>query len=115
MEMTRQREHESISATIYDSCPYCHGSGKVKSAFSMSVEIQRRLLNVLKKYRRERGLAVRVILHPAIFARLKNEDANILAELERKYGKDLSFRADPTLHIEEFRLVDPETNEEFKS
>src|SRR4028118_1706833 len=31
MEMTRQRAAESISGTVYDSCPYCHGRGKIKS------------------------------------------------------------------------------------
>jgi Rne/Rng family ribonuclease len=42
MEMTRQREHESLQSTVLDRCPYCNGSGHVKSSLSMSVEIQRR-------------------------------------------------------------------------
>jgi ribonuclease G len=53
-------------------------------------------------------------MHPTILARLKNEDANILRELEDQYGKDLSFRADPTIHIEQFKLLDPETNAELR-
>jgi hypothetical protein len=79
---------------------------------SMSVEIQRRLLETLKRNKREKGLAIRLLMHPTILARLKNEDANILRELEDQYGKDLSFRADPTIHIEQFKLLDPETNAE---
>lgn len=114
MEMTRQREHESIKDAVYDLCPYCNGTGRVKSSMSMSVEIQRRLLEVLKRNKREKGLAVRVIMHPTILARLKNEDANLLEELEESYGKDLSFRADSSIHIEQFKVVDPETNEEFR-
>jgi len=43
MEMTRQRHTESVRAAVYDDCPYCKGRGKVKSALTMSVEIQRRL------------------------------------------------------------------------
>src|SRR6266404_577018 len=43
MEMTRQRAAESISGTVYDTCPYCHGRAVVKSPMSMSVEIQRTL------------------------------------------------------------------------
>jgi hypothetical protein len=42
-------------------------------------------------------------------ARLKNNDADLLRELQNVYGKDLQFRADATIHIEDFKLVDPET------
>lgn len=114
MEMTRQREHESIKDAVYDLCPYCHGSGRVKSAMSMSVEIQRRLLEILRKYSRKEGISVRVIMHPTILARLKNEDADILMELENKYGKNLTFRGDPAVHLEEFKLVDTDTGAEYK-
>jgi len=48
MEMTRQRHSESVHAAVYDDCPYCKGRGKVKSALTMSVEIQRKLAEILK-------------------------------------------------------------------
>ena len=111
MEMTRQRERESVKDSIFDLCPYCSGSGHVKSAISMSVEIQRALKEVLKRKRRTKKTALRVILHPSVLARLKNNDAQLFTELEEEYGKDLQFRADPTMHIEDFKLVDPETNQ----
>lgn len=111
MEMTRQRENESLKDVVYDLCPYCNGSGRVKSAISMSVEIQRRLKEILKRRRREKSFAVRVIMNPAVLARLKNDDATLLKELEAEYGKDLSFRADPSIHIEDFKLINPDTNQ----
>ena len=113
MEMTRQREHESLQDVVYDPCPYCNGTGRVKSALSMSVEIQRRLKEVLKRRNSRRKMAIRVIMNPAILARLKNEDAELLRNLEEEYGKDLSFRADPTIHIEDFKLIDPESGREY--
>ncbi|MBO4305073.1 MAG: Rne/Rng family ribonuclease [Lentisphaeria bacterium] len=112
MEMIRQREHESLKDAVYDPCPYCNGSGHVKSALTMSVEIQRRLKELLKKKKRK-NISVRVMMNPAILARLKNEDAELLQDLESTYGQALSFRADPAIHIEEFRMFDPETGEEF--
>ena len=57
----------------------------------MSVEIQRRLNTVLRD-KRLKGTPIRVIMHPDVLARLKNEDAELLAELERLYKHDLSFR-----------------------
>ena len=44
---------------------------------------------------------------------LKNEDAELLRNLEEEYGKDLSFRADPTIHIEDFKLIDPDSGREI--
>ena len=49
MEMTRQRHTESVRSAVYDDCPYCKGRGKVKSVVTMSVEIQRKLQEILKK------------------------------------------------------------------
>lgn len=113
MEMTRQREHESLKNTVLDLCPYCKGSGRIKSSISMSVEIQRRLQEILKRHKNRENLAVRVIIHPEVLNRLKNEDANLFVELEQKYGKSLTFRADPAIHHEEFLLVDPSNNTEY--
>ena len=110
MEMTRQREHESIQDQVYTPCPYCRGSGLVKSVVTMSAEIQRRLSSVLRDRKYKDVSSVRVIMHPEVLARLRNEDAALLQELEEKYKHELSFRADPSLHYEEFVLVDPETD-----
>ena len=103
MEMTRQREHESIQDAFYVDCPYCHGSGLVKSPESMSVEIQRKLLAVLRN-KAYKKMPVRVVMHPEVLQRLKTEDANLLEELESEFKHELSFRADENLHIEEFTI-----------
>lgn len=113
MQMTRKRDQQSLLDRIYDPCPYCKGSGKVKSPLSISVEIQRQLKELLRRKTYDKNLSVRVIINPTILARLKNEDERFLRELEDKYGKDLSFRADPMLHIEEFKVIDPATGEDF--
>lgn len=112
VEMTRQRENESVRSTIYGRCPYCQGKGLVKSAMSMSVEIQRRLQEVL---RRKGGgnSQLRVNVHPSILERLKNEDASVLSSMEQEFGGELSFRGDPDLHMEEFRLINMRTGEEI--
>jgi len=111
VEMTRQRETESVRSTVYGPCPYCQGRGLVKSATTMSVEIQRRLQAILQRYRRTSQL--RVTVHPTILERLKNEDAALLAGLEAQFGGELSFRGDPALHMEEFRITNAETGGEI--
>ena len=114
MEMTRQREHESIQDQVYNPCPFCRGTGLVKSAVTMSAEIQRALASVMRD-RRYHDIPVRVFMHPEVLARLRNEDSELLDELEAKYSNSLSFRADPLLHYEEFRIIDTVTGAELTS
>lgn len=113
MEMTRQREHESILDQVFDPCPYCGGVGVVKSALTMSAEIQRHLSSIMRD-RKYKGVPLRVIMHPEVLNRLRNEDAELLSDLEEKYKHELSFRADPNLHYEQFMLIDSETGVEVK-
>jgi len=112
MEMTRQRAQESISGSVFQTCPYCNGRGKVKSAMSMSVEIQRELHRVMKYYVDIHE--VRVQLHPHVLERLRKEDESLLVEIERKYAGRLSFRPDPTYHHEKFSIHDSNTGAELK-
>ena len=116
MEMTRQRHSESVRAAVYDDCPYCKGRGKVKSTVTMSVEIQRKLQEILKKRTRdENDFQLRIVVHPTVLDRLTKDDEKHLIELEKRYFGKLSFRADTGMHAEQFKIVNIETNEELAS
>ena len=116
MEMTRQRHTESVRAAVYDDCPYCKGRGKVKSSLTMSVEIQRKLAEILKKRQRdESDFQLRIVVNPTVLERLRTEDEKLLIELEKRYFGKLSFRADPMFHAEQFKIVNVATNEELAS
>jgi ribonuclease G len=116
MEMTRQRHSESVRSAVYDDCPYCTGRGKVKSALTMSVEIQRKLGEILKRrHRDESDFQLRIVVHPSVLERLRKEDEKLLIELEKRYFGKLSFRADPAFHAEQFKIVNAVTNEEMAS
>ncbi|HEX9047256.1 MAG TPA: Rne/Rng family ribonuclease [Verrucomicrobiae bacterium] len=114
MEMTRQRHSESVRAAVYDDCPYCKGRGKVKSSVTMSVEIQRKLQEILKKRTRdENDFQLRIVVHPTVLERLRTEDEKHLIEMEKRYFGKLSFRADTGMHAEQFKIVNVETGEEL--
>ncbi|MDZ4199308.1 MAG: ribonuclease E/G, partial [Kiritimatiellia bacterium] len=112
MEMTRQRVAESLRSAIFMDCPYCDGRGKVKSAFSMSVEIQRHLAEVMKR-RNKNGEALRITVNPAILERLRKEDEEVLVQMEKTHGTRLVFVSDPGRHLEEFVISDPTTGQEL--
>jgi ribonuclease G len=116
MEMTRQRHSESTRSAVYDDCPYCKGRGKVKSVVTMSVEIQRKLQEILKKRNRdETDFQLRIVVHPTVLDRLRTEDEKHLIEMEKRYFGKLSFRADTGMHAEQFKIVNVENNEELAS
>lgn len=117
LEMTRQRQEESNKAATYMNCPYCEGRGKVLSGLSMSVEIQRRISEVMRRHKPRSGepLGIKISVNPMILERLRTEDEEILVKLEEKYGGRLSFVSSPALHVESFVINRTDTGEELYS
>ncbi len=117
MQMTRQRQSESLSSNLYQDCPYCRGRGIVKSSTTMSVELQRKLSSIVRRLTARRDAqeyALRVLVHPAILERLRSEDADLLVRMEQNYGVKLAFRADLNYHLENFKVVNAITGEEYR-
>ncbi|MCD8298238.1 MAG: Rne/Rng family ribonuclease [Opitutae bacterium] len=119
VQMTRQRQQESNTTSLYMGCPYCQGRGIVKNSRAISVEIQRRVVSVTRRLRTDprnngKELAFRVFLHPLNLARLRTDDRDSLADLEKAYNIRLSFRADQTFHVENFKVINMETGEEMR-
>ena len=110
MQMTRQRHAQSNSSGIYTTCPYCGGKGIVKSARTMSAEIQRKIVATCRSMRANNAnvgeLALLILLHPDNLQRLQTEDYEHLINLEKAYNLKLTFRADPSYHLENFRIID---------
>ncbi|MBR6021763.1 MAG: Rne/Rng family ribonuclease [Kiritimatiellae bacterium] len=109
IEMTRQRMEESLRAASFSDCPYCHGRGKVLSTLSMSVRIQRRIIEVLKRHVHKEPLPLRISVNPMIMDRLRKEDEQVLIDLERRCGTQLTFVSDSAIHIEDFRILHGQT------
>ncbi len=104
LEMTRQRVEESIYTSAYTDCHYCRGRGRVKSPLSMSVEIQRRVSECMRK---DRGgtHSMRITVNPQVLERLRKEDEQALIEMEEKFHGHLTFVSDGHFHIEEFTIT----------
>ena len=112
MEMTRQRAQESLSSSHYTHCTYCGGKGVVKSAMTMSVELQRALHTLMKRHQDEVH-EFKVTVHPELLQRLRTEDDELLADMQRRYSACLTFRSDPALHVEKFTIQNALTNDEL--
>jgi len=113
LEMTRQRVDESIESALYVDCPYCHGRGNVKSPLNMSVEIQRRISEIMRKSNKKQGLDLRIIVNPTILDRLREEDEELLLKMQKKFNGRMSFVAEPHKHVEVISIVNAATGEEL--
>jgi len=113
MEMTRQRLHESLSITVNEPCHFCQGRGMVKSAESMSVDLQRRLSGILAR-RTDSGRELIVVVHPDVLDRLRSKDGELFVELERRYNARLTFRSDATYYREQVVVADAKTQKEIR-
>lgn len=112
MEMTRQRAEESLTSSMYSDCPYCHGRGSVKSPWAMSVEIQRQISALMRRHKKnDPRPELSIVVHPNVLDRLRREDEEFLMDLESRYEGRLSFRSDPSRHMEFFSITNALTHE----
>jgi ribonuclease G len=116
MQITRQRHDESNSSGVYEPCPYCMGRGIVKSPRAVSIEIQRKITNMVRRFRMDEGkenLNLKIFLHPSALRRLRGPDSKLMDLMERNYDVKLSFEAAESYHVENYKLIDELTGKEI--
>ncbi len=79
IEMTRQRIRPSLKRSVYKECPGCSGSGLVKSAESMALEVIRKLITCAQQ---ERIARISVTVEEEVGNYLNNRKRRELTTLE---------------------------------
>jgi ribonuclease G len=102
VEMTRKRTRDTLTRIMCGHCPYCEGSGRVKSPLSVCYELVRELNKTLK--RDEGCKKVFIFAHPEVTARLCGEDLDLIETLEDAYGVSLQIRSENNYHIEQYEI-----------
>ncbi len=101
VEMTRKRTRDTLTRVMCEPCPYCEGTGMVKSVNTVCYEILREITKAMKK---TTGPSVSVFAHPEVSARLTGEDFEVVESLEENFSKHLVIRADNSYHIEQYEI-----------
>lgn len=101
VEMTRQRSRESLTQTLFTTCPYCSGSGLVKTHDTVSIEIERGLKKLIACHQQ---FALSIIVHPELSRYLDGGDKQHLKKLAKKLNADLSFSTNDTLHLNDYQF-----------
>lgn len=109
VEMTRQRSRESLVQTLFTSCPYCSGSGLIKTHESVVIEIERALKKATLQFEQ---FGLHLIVHPELFKFMKSEgEIEFLTSFAKKLNGELSFGVSDTLHLNAFQLLSSVNNE----
>jgi ribonuclease G len=99
--ITRKRTKQALERVLCQPCPYCTGSGMVKSIPTICYEIQVEA----KKMSADmdvRSLTLRV--NPEIAKALKTRESSLIDELEQATKKSIIIQSDPTLHWEQYDI-----------
>ena len=88
---------------MFEPCVVCKGSGRIKSSESISVELQRKLSGLMNMEDDSIGDLI-IVVHPEIMKRLKDEDSNVLLDMERRHQGRFTFRSDPSFDREEIKI-----------
>jgi len=99
LEMTRERDRESLGESIFGKCPYCNGTGDVKLPETVSIEIQRELKRVTSE--RKSG-EVKVYAHPSVVERLKTVDAPAIAKVLKRGRLNIELLSVNDYHLEQW-------------
>jgi ribonuclease G len=101
VEMTRKRVRQSLERSLTQACPYCAGSGRIKSNTTVALEIWRELMKA-RDFHEGEDVIVRV--NPIVYSTLAAGDP-IFEEVERNLGIHLVFKPDDSLHHEQFDVM----------
>src|SRR2546427_2531475 len=100
--ITRKRVKQSLERVLTEPCPYCSGSGVIKSSTTICFEI----LSEVKKIGPDlNGHRLLLRVNPDIARALREEESAVLRDLRQSIGKDVTIKADVHLHHEQFDVM----------
>ena len=98
--ITRKRTKQALERVLCQPCPYCTGSGMVKSIPTLCYEIQAEARKMATAEHEGPNLTLRV--HPEIAKALKTRESILIDELEQNAHKHIIIQSDATLHWEQY-------------
>jgi ribonuclease G len=100
--ITRKRVKQSLERVMTEPCPYCSGTGTIKSTSTICYEI----LSEVKKIGPDlNGHRLLLRVNPDIARALKEEEREVLRDLRSSLGKEVTIKADLQLHHEQFDVM----------
>jgi ribonuclease G len=100
--ITRKRVKQSLERTLCEPCPYCAGSGMIKTTSTVCGEIYEEIRKLAADMR---GQSLLLRVNPEVARALAAEEAGLLKELGGLVKSPVTVQGDPMLHQEQFDVV----------
>jgi Ribonuclease G/E len=100
--LTRKRVKQSLERILCQPCPYCVGSGMIKSVATVCSEIYDEVRKLASDLR---GQPLLLRVNPEVARALAGEETGVLKDLSQLVGEEILVRGDPLLHQEQFDVV----------
>lgn len=110
IEMTRKRVKHNLLRALSQPCPYCEGSGMVRSVTTMTFEALRRLQAFFCDSKEKRVI---LQVHADVARRLRNENKGLLDALAQQFGREVAIESVSDFHITDFRILSARTRAEL--
>lgn len=103
VQITRKRSRANLERLLTQTCPYCEGSGRIKSIATICLSLRRTAL-ALRGTLISKELLVRV--HPDVARMLQREERGVIEEIERELAVGIIMQADAKLHHSSFDILE---------
>ena len=102
LEISRQRMHSSFWESNYQTCPFCHGHGIIRTVESGGMSILR---IIEEEGTKNRSSSVNIFVPSDYAVYLLNQKRQALYEIEKRYGMTVIISADDSIkNIAEYRI-----------
>jgi len=102
LEMTRQRTRPSHKLVSSTDCPYCAGTGSIKTPETFEIEVMRAVGQALSRQALSR---LEVVVPQDMAIHILNHRAGEISNLERSHDCRVTFVGDSLMKTREYRLV----------
>ena len=109
IELTRKRVKHSLVKALSQPCPYCEGSGLVRSVTTMTFDVLRKLRKLFCDSR-EKSVVLQV--HPDVARRLRTENKDMLDAVMKDFGREITVEAMSDFHIHSVKIISARTRKE---
>ncbi len=101
IEMTRQRQRASLARSVYQDCQHCRGTGLVKTAESVVLDVMRMLQLAAT---RESISLIEVSVAPEVAHLLSNRKRSALHELETRNRRTIVIRPEAGYGLDQVQI-----------
>jgi ribonuclease E len=101
LEMTRQRQRPSFAKSMFQDCPRCSGSGRIKATESVGLDVMR---EIRMASQREGVASIDIRVTTSVADDLLNRKRHQITDIERATGQTIRIHGDPLLAVDDVHI-----------